>query len=120
MILTKYKIVFLLILSLCFIVFYNYSLKPIYNRDTIEFKSTSEAFENLDTQLLVANNKIEVEFNKLPKYQVPTKDQPIKDALEFVKFGKATFIDTMDQNTDFISDLNSFEQKSQNILSETR
>ena len=59
--------------------------------ERIQLESTSAAFESLDKDFSAIKRNVDTEFNKLPKYVKPSKEQSINDALEFIKFSKQTF-----------------------------
>ncbi|WP_228267132.1 MULTISPECIES: hypothetical protein [unclassified Acinetobacter] len=54
--------------------------------ERIQLESTSAAFESLDKDFSAIKRNVDTEFNKLPKYVKPSKEQSINDALEFIKF----------------------------------
>lgn len=119
MISSKTIITYSLILLFGFLAAIFYAKHTNNNVEITEFNNPTEAFREIDSQLLAAKIEVEKDFDQLPKYEKPSKDQPIKDALEFVKFSKNTFVSTMEQNTDLISDVKGFEGEAQNILSDT-
>lgn len=96
-----------------FLVFHNINHR-VSERE--QFESTSAAFESLDKDFTAINRIVDTEFNKLPKYEKPSKDQPINDALEFIKFSKQTFTDTMAQNKEFLAEVKGFEKKGNDVL----
>ncbi len=46
----------------------------------------------------------------------PSKEQSINDALEFIKFSKQTFTDTMAQNEELLAEVKGFEKKANDVL----
>ena len=84
--------------------------------ERIQLESTSAAFESLDKDFSAINRNVDTEFNKLPKYVKPSKEQSINDALEFIKFSKQTFTDTMAQNEELLAEVKGFEKKANDVL----
>ena len=84
--------------------------------ERIQLESTSAAFESLDKDFSAINRNVDTEFNKLPKYVRPSKEQSINDALEFIKFSKQTFTDTMAQNKELLAEVKGFEKKANDVL----
>ena len=84
--------------------------------ERIQLESTSAAFESLDKDFSAINRNVDTEFNKLPKYVKPSKEQSINDALEFIKFSKQTFTDTMAQNKELLAEVKGFEKKANDVL----
>ena len=81
--------------------------------ERIQLESTSAAFESLDKDFSAINRNVDTEFNKLPKYVKPSKEQSINDALEFMK---QTFTDTMAQNKELLAEVKGFEKKANDVL----
>jgi hypothetical protein len=84
--------------------------------ERIQLESTSAAFESLDKDFSAIKRNVDTEFNKLPKYVKPSKEQSINDALEFIKFSKQTFTDTMAQNEELLAEVKGFEKKANDVL----
>lgn len=84
--------------------------------ERIQLESTSAAFESLDKDFSAINRNVDTEFNKLPKYVKHSKEQSINDALEFIKFSKQTFTDTMAQNKELLAEVKGFEKKANDVL----
>ena len=84
--------------------------------ERIQLESTSAAFESHDKDCSAINRNVDTEFNKLPKYVKPSKEQSINDALEFIKFSKQTFTDTMAQNKELLAEVKGFEKKANDVL----
>lgn len=84
--------------------------------ERIQLESTSAAFESLDKDFSAINRNVDTKFNKLPKYVKPSKEQSINDALEFIKFSKQTFTDTMAQNKELLAEIKGFEKKANDVL----
>jgi uncharacterized membrane protein YhiD involved in acid resistance len=84
--------------------------------ERIQLESTSAAFESLDKDFSAIKRNVDTEFNKLPKYVKPSKEQSINDALEFIKFSKQTFTDTMAQNEELLAEVKGFEKKENDVL----
>ncbi len=84
--------------------------------ERIQLESTSAAFESLDKDFSAIKINVDTEFNKLPKYVKPSKEQSINDALEFIKFSKQTFTDTMAQNEELLAEVKGFEKKANDVL----
>lgn len=84
--------------------------------ERIQLESTSAAFESLDKDFSAIKRNVDTEFNKLPKYVKPRKEQSINDALEFIKFSKQTFTDTMAQNEELLAEVKGFEKKANDVL----
>jgi uncharacterized membrane protein YhiD involved in acid resistance len=84
--------------------------------ERIQLESTSAAFESLDKDFSAINRNVDTEFNKLSKYVKPSKEQSINDALEFIKFSKQTFTDTMAQNKELLAEVKGFEKKANDVL----
>jgi uncharacterized membrane protein YhiD involved in acid resistance len=84
--------------------------------ERIQLESTSAAFESLDKDFSAINRNVDTEFNKLPKYVKPSKEQSNNDALEFIKFSKQTFTDTMAQNKELLAEVKGFEKKANDVL----
>nr|WP_317187959.1 hypothetical protein [Acinetobacter gerneri] len=72
--------------------------------------------KSLDKDFSAINRNVDTEFNKLPKYVKPSKEQSINDALEFIKFSKQTFTDTMAQNKELLAEVKGFEKKANDVL----
>ncbi|WP_143242111.1 hypothetical protein [Acinetobacter baumannii] len=70
----------------------------------------------LDKDFSAIKRNVDTEFNKLPKYVKPSKEQSINDALEFIKFSKQTFTDTMAQNEELLAEVKGFEKKANDVL----
>lgn len=102
-----------LIIMIGFLLFQNINLKV---SKRIQLESTTEAFESIETDFTAINTKVDSEFNKLTKYEKQSKDQPIKDALEFIKFSKHTFNDTIGQNSELLAEINEFDNKVNEVL----
>ena len=84
--------------------------------ERIQLESTSAAFESLDKDFSAINRNVDTEFNKLPKYVKPSKEQSNNDALDFIKFSKQTFTDTMAQNKELLAEVKGFEKKANDVL----
>ena len=84
--------------------------------ERIQLESTSAAFESLDKDFSAINRNVDTEFNKQPNYVKPSKEQSINDALEFIKFSKQTFTDTMAQNKELLAEVKGFEKKANDVL----
>ncbi len=84
--------------------------------ERIQLESTSAAFESLDKDFSAIKRNVDTEFNKLPKYVKPSKEQSINDALEFIKFSKQTFTDTMAQNEELLAEVKGFEKNANDVL----
>mgnify|MGYP003434293364 FL=1 len=84
--------------------------------ERIQLESTSAAFESLDKDFSAINRNVDTEFNTLPKCVKPSKEQSINDALEFIKFSKQTFTDTMAQNKELLAEVKGFEKKANDVL----
>lgn len=96
-----------------FLVFQNINIK---SSDRIQLASTTAAFESIETDFTAINTKVDSEFSQLPKHEKPSKDQPIKDALEFIKFSKNTFTDTMGQNSELLAEIKDFDKNVNEVL----
>ena len=84
--------------------------------ERIQLESTSAAFESLDKDFSAIKGNVDTEFNKLRTYVKPSKEQSINDALEFIKFSKQTFTDTMAQNAELLAEVKGFEKKANDVL----
>lgn len=116
MIAIKNKKVFILILAICCTITFIYKKTDNIKSDVVYVKTTSEAFEEIDSHLMAINTEVNKEFSKLPRYERPAKNQPIIDALEFAKFSKTIFTDTMSQNADILNEINNFDKEAEKIL----
>lgn len=97
-----------LIFLIGFLVFQNINFRV---SEHMEMESTTAAFESIEKDFKGINTNVEIEFNKLPKYEKQSSDQPIKDALEFIKFTKDTLTDTMEQNTELLDEIKEFDKR---------
>lgn len=109
----KISLIASLVFVCVFLVFQNIDHRV---SERIQLESTSAAFESLDKDFSAINRNVDTEFNKLPKYVKPSKEQSINDALEFIKFSKQTFTDTMAQNEELLAEVKGFEKKANDVL----
>ena len=109
----KNSLIASLVFVFVFLVFQNIDHRV---SERIQLESTSAAFESLDKDFSAINRNVDTEFNKLPKYVKPSKEQSINDALEFIKFSKQTFTDTMAQNKELLAEVKGFEKKANDVL----
>ena len=82
------------------------------------YESTTAAFNAVEEDLSTIEHTVGTEFVKLPQYERPDANQPIIDALEFIKFTKNTFSQTMEQNEELLKEIKSFDEKAGKVLSE--
>lgn len=71
---------------------------------------------NSEYVLQQLDKESEITVSKLPKYKVPSKTQPIDDALEFITFTNSVLKDTMKQNEDYMAEIGEFEQKAKRVI----
>ena len=96
-----------------FLVFQNINLRV---SERMHLESTTAAFESIESDFTAINTNVDREFNKFPKYEKQSKAQPINDALEFIKFSKQTFTDTMGQNEELLAEIKDFDKRTKEVL----
>lgn len=77
---------------------------------------SSEPEINSEYVLQQLDKESEITVSKLPKYKVPSKTQPIDDALEFITFTNSVLKDTMKQNEDYMAEIGEFDQKVKRVI----